>query len=183
LFRLGKTNAADYKVLSNGPVKSAFRLRYNGWQVNGSSYDLEEKISIQASKRWYLNEIKVINQQQQDTLITGIVNLKDNSSKYFYQDGWHCLYSHGKQSENDDFLGMAILIPDEHFVQPTEKSYPSTDISDTHLVFLKPHDGQYQYIFYAGWQGEDERFADRAYFEQQLKNEINNRRQKIKISK
>ncbi|MCA1761200.1 MAG: DUF4861 domain-containing protein, partial [Bacteroidales bacterium] len=52
LFRLGSTEVYEYHKLTEGPVRSVFELRYEGWDVDGEILKAVEKISIYPGKYW-----------------------------------------------------------------------------------------------------------------------------------
>ena len=168
LYRLTDTGKASFRIISNGPVRSVFELMYEDWKVNGSSYDLIETITIWAGKRWYESHIQLLGGSSGDTIVTGIVNLKKVPSFELESAGWHVLYSHGKQSENNDFLGMSLLVPDMCFAGFDEAPNDGQGVTNTYTAYLKPQNGAYKFIFYAGWQGENSRFQDKNFFVEQL---------------
>ncbi|MDN5213392.1 DUF4861 domain-containing protein [Fulvivirgaceae bacterium BMA12] len=171
LYRLTGTGKASFTIISNGPVRSVFELRYKDWKVNGSSYELVETITIWGGKRWYESHVQLLGGHPEDTVVTGIVNLKKVPSTMLESAGWQVLYSHGKQSENNDMLGMSLLIPNEHFAGFDKAPADGNGVTNTYTAYLKPQDGAYKFIFYAGWQGEDPGFLDKNFFEKKLMTE------------
>ena len=171
LYRLTNTKKASFRIVSNGPVRSVFELKYEDWQVNGVAYDLIETITIWGGKRWYESQVKLLGGSAEDTVVTGIVNLKQVPSFKLASNGWNVLYAHGKQSENNDFLGMSLLIPDSHFAGFGKAPADGKGVTNTYTAYLKPQNDTYKFIFYAGWEGENFRFRDKAYFVEQLTTE------------
>ena len=182
LYRLGETEQARFEVLANGPVRARLKLSYEGWEVGDQTYGLEETITIWGGKRWYESEIKLIGGSATDTLVTGIVNLHEMSKVEKVRDGWKFMYTHGRQSENKDNLGMALLIPEVNAAGFGEASKSGDGITNTFLAYLIPDQGTYRFLFYAGWEGENSSFADRQYFEEQLKTEIKQMNQSIETN-
>ena len=168
LYRLTDTGKASFRIITNGPVKSVFELSYKNWNVDETSYDLVETITVWGGKRWYESHVQLLGGSPEDTLVTGIVNLKKAPSFEVESSRWHVLYSHGKQSENHDFLGMSLLIPDEHYAGFGMAPIDGEGVTNTYTAYLKPKNGTYKFIFYAGWEGENSKFQDKNYFEEQL---------------
>ncbi len=181
LYRLGVTNNAVFEVLSNGPVKSTLRLTYEGWEVAGKSYDLIETISIWGSKRWYQSEIELVGGTETDTLVTGIVDLKNAYKKEYTKNDWYILFTHGEQSENKDHLGMALLVPNTNYHSFSQAPDQGDGVINTYVAYLKNIGGTYKFIMYAGWAGENKYFEKRDFFNEQLSSTIAQMNQEIKI--
>lgn len=171
VYRLGETDGATFEIIADGPVRAIFRLAYSGWKVGDHTYGLEETISIWGSKRWYESVIDLTGGNASDTLVTGIVNLKNVEASFPEVTEWNILATHGKQSENNDMLGMGLLIPTAFFAGMSEAPGEGAGVTNTYTAYLAPFEGKYRFLFYAGWEGENEQFADRQYFEDQLINE------------
>lgn len=172
IYRLGDTREARFEIIADGPVRAIFKLTYGGWEVAGEEYGLEETITIWGGKRWYESQVKLTGIQPGatpgDTLVTGIVDLKDVPKHEVDVPGWKILYSHGKQSENKDYLGMGILVPEAHLAGFGEAPVEGEGVLSTYTAYLVPQDGSYRFLFYAGWEGENPQFTDQEYFEKQL---------------
>lgn len=181
IYRLGETEQASFRIISNGPLKSRFKLTYSGWHVAGANYELEETITIRAGKRWYQSEIKLKGGTGRDTLVTGIVNLIKVPKTELSPNNFEIAYSHGKQSENNDYLGMGLIIPSNFFAGHGEAPTAGDGVTNTYTTNLIPVDGKYQFYFYAGWEGEDQGFSDRSYFENELKKEARQLIETLKV--
>ncbi|WP_421876674.1 DUF4861 domain-containing protein [Marinoscillum sp.] len=172
LFRLGETGTASYSVIAEGPVRSVFELRYSGWDISGASYDVTEQISIWAGKRSFQSTVK-LSSSGGDTLVTGIVNLKKLMKKESREGDYQILYTHGVQSENNDVLGMGLLVSEEHFIGfDNADSMNGGDVSDTYTALLQTDEtGQYKFHFVAGWELENAKFKNEEAFLAALKQE------------
>ncbi len=168
LIRLGDTEYAYFKKRAEGPVRSVFTLTYKGWDVLGTSYEIEEKVTIYANKRWFSSEVTL--SRPQDTVVTGIVNLKDAKVAFSNEPDGKLLYSYGEQSENSDFLGMALIIPSANFIMVDKAPVEGGGIVNTELVYLKPSEDTYSYYFYVGWEKESDKFSSESGFGEELKN-------------
>lgn len=166
LERLAETEHTEFRKLIEGPVRSVFELKYSGWKVDGTDYELTERITIWANKRWYQSEI-TFQGETTDTLATGIVNLKGAEVSDFDESGFNILMTHGAQTEIDDFLGMALLIPTDNFISFAKAPVTGDGITHTELAFLK-RDDQYSFYFFVGWEKESAEFSESAYLKTQL---------------
>lgn len=168
LIRLGDTKFASFEKVVQGPIRSVFKLTYKGWDVLGTDYTLEEQITIYANQRGYKSEVKIPGHAS-DTLITGIVNLKNANVNKFSAADFEILATHGKQSENKDYLGMAIAAPRASAIAFSKAPTEGEGITNTEIVQLKSSNETYEFYFYAGWELEDAIFADSSQFETRLK--------------
>ncbi len=166
LKRLAHTDHAEFRKIIEGPVRSVFELKYSGWSVDGTDYELTEKITTWANTRWYQSEI-TFSGETKDTLVTGIVNLKGAEVSDFNQSGFNILMTHGAQTEINDFLGMGLLIPTDNFISFTKAPSTGSGITHTELAFLKRAD-QYSFYFFVGWEKESAEFSDAGFLKTQL---------------
>lgn len=183
IYRLGQTATAKYRVITEGPVRSVFELVYTGWEVSEISHSLTERITIWAHKRSFESQVSLASHKA-DTLVTGIVNLKKVGKQEVQADGYEILYTHGIQSENKDFLGMGLLIPDENFISFGDThAMNSAGVTDTYIALLKPDQaGEYTFHFYAGWELENTDFNEVEMFKQALLNEVIELNAEISVS-
>lgn len=168
IIRLGATDSATFEKLQEGPVCSTFSLSYQGWDVAGTPYNLEERITIYANKRWYKSEV-IIPSHTSDTLLTGIVNLKGAQVKQVSVPDFEILFTHGKQSENGDNLGMALMIPSASSIGFNSAPVEGTGVTNTEIAKLSSVNDQYTFYFYAGWELENPIFKEQASFEAEVK--------------
>ncbi len=113
LFRLGSTEVYEYQKLTEGPVRSVFELRYEGWDVDGEMLEAVEKIAIYPGKYWFESDVTVTGCPEGSQIVTGIVTSHLEKEPFEFQaDGFQCIGTHDVQSLNDDELGMAVLVPD-----------------------------------------------------------------------
>lgn len=163
LIRLGNTKTAEFKILYQGPVRSSFQLIYTGWDVEGVPYQLTETITIWANTRWYQNTVQ-LTPSSNDTLVTGIVNLNNAIVGTESESGFRILYTHGMQSENNDHLGMALIVAEENFAGYSKAPDSGNGITNTEMIWLEADQQTYSYFFYAGWEGENSDFNSIDHF-------------------
>jgi hypothetical protein len=107
-----------------------------------------------------------------EKLVTGIVNLKSKQSYTMQSNGMHVIYTHDEQSENNDYLGMAIMVPQSY--RPLFGSTPKegNGITNTYTVALPIRNNEpVSFRFYACWQGTNDQFKSRDFFSQFLSQE------------
>ena len=146
--RIDKTDHVISKVTENGPVYSSILTNYDNWKVAGLTLDVQSQLSIHAGTRLTDHQVKVTGGTPQN-LSTGLN--KDKNAKVFSDKGdansWGYLASYGKQSLNNDNLGIAVLFRPQDFQEFT------TD-DNSHIVKLTPTKGRLQYYFLSAWELE-----------------------------
>ncbi|MBT1685794.1 DUF4861 domain-containing protein [Dawidia soli] len=145
--RIEKTDSVRCRISENGVVYSAIETHYAGWQVEGKKYDVQSELSIHAGTR--ISHLRLMFSQKPEHFCTGIV--KDKAAPLVTKNGddkhWGYLATFGKQSLNDDNLGLAV------FFKPREGTGFTAD-AYSHLVQLTPADKLVEYYFLAAWVGE-----------------------------
>ncbi len=168
LFRLGSTEIYEYQKLTEGPVRSVFELRYDGWDVDGEMMKAVEKISIYPGKYWFESDVTVTGCPEGSQIVTGIVTTFLKRDPFAYKTGdFQCIGTHDIQSENNDELGMAVIVPfaesgkisrttDINFFDLGYKTVPekgfSNIISETYYIGQKCTSGKPgKHYFFAVW--------------------------------
>ncbi|MFA5588225.1 MAG: DUF4861 domain-containing protein [Mariniphaga sp.] len=168
LFRLGSTEVYEYHKLTEGPVRSVFELRYDGWNVDGEMLKAVEKISIYPGKYWFESDVTVTGCPEGSQIVTGIVTTYLKRDPFAYKVGnFQCIGTHDIQSENNDELGMAVIVPlaesgkigrtsDINFFNLGYKTVPekgfSNIISETYYIGQKCTSGKPgKHYFFAVW--------------------------------
>lgn len=172
LIRLGGTDVAKtvYEQISNGPVRAIFRMKYN-WSINGKPVQITDETSVWGGQYFYQSKMMLKGMPAGAKLVEGIANLNENKSKTFEANNSAVLYSHGKQGENKDELGMAIMVSKNGFAGFGATPDAGSEILNTYTVAQKIQSSPLVYRFYAGWVQTDSRFADASFFESFLKQE------------
>lgn len=112
LFRLGSTEVYEYKKIVEGPLRSVFELRYDGWNVDGEMLSAVERISVYPGKYWFESDVTVNGCKEGDQIVTGIVTSKLKREPFEMTAGdFRCIGTHDIQSLNNDELGMAAMVP------------------------------------------------------------------------
>lgn len=163
--RVEKTDSVTSRIVSNGAIQSSVKTDYFGWHINNQSYHLTSMLTINAGSR--LTRCDLLLDKNPDNLCTGIV--KDNQAHLINSedDGseWQYLATYGKQSLNQDDLGMAVLY---------KKSEVERLTGDKHsnVVILKPNGTKLTYYFLAAWELEPEGITNETDFISYLANTV-----------
>lgn len=157
-----------YELVTKGPVRSIFRLRYKGWQIKEHKIDLCEEIGIWAGKYSYEKKIRTSALPKHYQLVTGIIN-NLNTLPFIekeYEGKQHAMLTYDKQTVNGSFyFGMGILVPIANLIETFHTPEDNADILKTWCVKMKPDtDGIYSYRAYAVWELRDKRFREREAF-------------------
>ena len=168
LFRLGSTEVYEYQKVTEGPVRSVFELRYEGWDVDGEMLEAVEKISIYPGKYWFESDVTVAGCPAGSQIVTGIVTSHLKREPFEFQAGdFQCIGTHDVQSLNNDELGMAAIVPlaeagkigrttDIDFFKLGYETVPEKSfshiISETYYIGQKCTSGQpAKHYFFAVW--------------------------------
>lgn len=174
LIRLGGINMGKviYEKVADGPVRAIFRLRYPEWKMLDGmpSVSVTEEISIWGGQYFYESKVTLSSAPTHSQLVTGMVNF--HSPQFFQVDttGSHILYTYAQQSENNDRLGMALMISQDMFDKDGKTPDSGTDIQNTYTLSAKPGDNKpVQFRFFAGWEKSNPSFSDAESFRNFLK--------------
>lgn len=142
--RVEKTDSILCSVES-GRKSSKVNVKYYGWEIANKKTDLNSKLEIQAGS--YLTRYTIDLSESLQNLATGIVILPETEVVVFddLKPGWSCLVSFGKQSLEDDMLGMCIFYKTSQLIEITKDK-------DSHVVVLKPENNKLTYYFGAAWE-------------------------------
>lgn len=165
--RVDIIDSSHFEIITEGPVRSVFRLDFIGWDVLGTKIDVHETVTIWAGKYGHEEEIRTSPLPENAALVTGIVannNTKEPVERQ-YEGKWVSMITHDKQTVKKDYeLGMALLIPKEQLVETFHAPEEGTGILKTWCAKLKPGEKGYCYQVYAGWELGVEDFSGREDF-------------------
>jgi len=173
--RVSETDSIDCRITANGPVQSSILTHYFGWKAGDVKCDLTSKLTIEAGSRLTRNDLEITGNPP--NLCTGLVNL-DSVSVFHSSEAtgqWRYLATWGKQSLNNDNLGMAVIF--------RNSDQPEINQDQHNLaVILKPTDGKVTYYFLAAWEKEPEGVTSELQFRQDLDNTIRQLDTPLKVS-
>ncbi|HRJ30964.1 MAG TPA: DUF4861 domain-containing protein [Cyclobacteriaceae bacterium] len=145
--RVEITDSVECSITENGVVYSSILTNYYGWKAGANKTNLSSQLSIHAGSR--LTETSLTISETLDNICSGLI--KDPKAKLFSSKGtageYGYLATYGKQSLNDDNLGIAVLFKASDFIEFTEDEF-------SHIVKMKPSSGKLTYYFAAAWEGE-----------------------------
>jgi hypothetical protein len=185
LVRLGENvGKTSYELVTQGAVRSIFRLKYENWKVaDNEVYNITDEVSITAGKYYYESKLTISDFSGEKELVTGIVNLYSDKANQVIKKNYCILSTHAKQSENKDRLGMGIIVGKSTFAGFGET--PETGVEkvlQTYFVKMKGKENKViTYRFYAGWEASDSRFAELTFFESFLEEEATKMTTPIKV--
>jgi hypothetical protein len=172
LVRVGSDGTNTYEYLTEGPVRSMFRLNYQV-KIPGREQPIkmEREISIRKGEYGYRSKLHFSDIDQEDKLLVGFVNkygadliTKDAG------DNSRILATHTKQSINEEYLGMGLILPRNHFISSGKFDKEHKNISETYYGSLEVSaDESLDVFFFAGWEKTNTSFSKQAYFLEKLK--------------
>ena len=167
--RVGSMQRGTYRFIAEGPVRAIFELGYEGVEVGDRRYNLRHRISIYAGDHFYRSQVWFDGLKGDEELVTGIVNIHQKES--FQEDlpGFKIVGSHGHQAYSGENLGMAVLLPEDEFVDSWKAPETGDGIVESHLVSMKlSNEKSTDFAFFVGWEYQDKGFADLNYFKKMV---------------
>jgi len=145
---ISKTDSNYCEIPENGPVRSAVKTSYFGWQVGEEKYDLVSNLSITAGSRMTKCEIQISNNPE--NIVTGLA--KYEGTDFIRNNGkgaWAYIALYGNQTlfSTEDKLGIAVFYKRDNLTEITEDQL-------SYIVKLKPKNGKVEYYFCAAWEQE-----------------------------
>lgn len=143
-IRVEKTDGLRSSV-ENSPEKSTVIVDYPGWEINNIKTDLHTTLEIEPGS--YLTKYTAKLSEDLPNLATGIV-IHPETEKAIFEDiksGWTCLATFGKQTLQNDLLGMCVFVKTDQLIEETSDGL-------SHVVVLKPENKELTYYFGAAWQ-------------------------------
>lgn len=172
LYRVTAPEGGSYELIAEGPVRSIFNLNFEKVELNGAAVEIQHQISIIAGEYGYRNSISVNNASDGLLLVSGIVNLQTDTAYNVDTDKTNILYTHARQSYNNEMLGMGIVVDKDRFRESFATPEEGEGITQTYAVSFAD-EKDVDYIFYAGWELSDSSFVHREAFEEYLVNRAN----------
>jgi hypothetical protein len=176
-----------YELITEGPVRSVFRMRFRGWEVRDHKVDVTETTTIWAGKYGYENVIETGALPAGDTLVTGIVHSFNDNALVEKKIGDRIvMMTHDRQSYDKEwYMGMALIVPQENGFETfdTPDTGAGADIIKTWCVKLKPGtDGKIRFNVYAAWELQDPRFTQADFFFRLMEEEAERQADPVKIT-
>ncbi len=183
LIRLGGKEVMHetYRQLADGPLRAVFQMDYH-WQINGKPLALTEQVSICGGQYFYESKVWVNNAPKNAKLVVGIASFYDNVFQSYQSNKTNVLFSYGRQSENKDNLGLAVLVPSRLFAFAASALHTGSDVLDSYLSAQTITDEEpCRFRFVAGWEKSDQRFATFHGFKNYLDGEAGKMAESIRV--
>jgi hypothetical protein len=143
---VAKTDEVISEISYNGPILSEVKTDYKGWLVNDVKYDLTSKLSIVAGSR--VTNVNLAVYDNAENITTGLV--KHENTEFMKSDSngdWQYIALYGKQTLNDDNLGIVLFYKKSQLIKQDEDAV-------NYFVELKPENRKVEYAFAAAWEKE-----------------------------
>ena len=132
-------------IPADGKIRSQVMTSYYGWNANGTKCNLQSLITIDAGSRASHMELKI--DKNIENIATGI--RKDKNAELIIPENsngeWTYIATFGKQSLNNDMMGLAIFYKEKATRKITEDNL-------NHVIILKPENGYVEYYFMTTWE-------------------------------
>ncbi len=170
LLRVGPDGKGSFVRVTEGPVRSVFKLIFEEIMINEQYYTITHTITIWAGQYGYHSHLSVKGAQQGDKLVAGFVNADSDSLIINKYERYVSMATYGKQAINGDKLGMALLVPKNYFLEDCKAPDGGEGIIKSYYAMMYIPTGQpVEYWFYAGWEQSDEIFSSRDGFTRYIK--------------
>ncbi len=169
LYRVTGTDGASFKTITEGPVRAIFELDFKNEKIGDKTVNVIHRITIEKGDWFYKSEVNIDGDSSGMELVTGIVDLKPNTGDQLTVPNGNMAYAtYGKQSENDDHLGMALIFSTTT-VNQSEAPKEGTGITQTHLWNLGA-EKKHTFYFMSGWEPSDAAFQTSEGFMEAVRN-------------
>ncbi|WP_041522364.1 DUF4861 family protein [Gilvimarinus agarilyticus] len=149
VVRVQDVEGWDAKILDNGDLYSSLSIDYKNWQVNDMPVNLNAILSMHGGSRMVHTRLSL--DKSLDNFAIGLVkhpgtefiqgDIDITGKAYTYVASW------GKQTLNNDLLGMALLFRKSDREQQTEDEH-------NYVSVMKAAGEDLDYYFLAAWEGE-----------------------------
>lgn len=175
-------DSLNYQIVTQGPVRSVFKIIYSGIQNGTSGFNLEEEITIWSGQDGYQNNISINGIEGNLTLAAAVPIFSQDSFIRRDEDAPYHSVATFNNKENEESSALGLLLPESkvlhHSMDTTNNglnfNYVSFIINSQEPVIL--------YV-YAGWQYQDDRFNDPEGFMTMLGKEANRMNNPIEIGR
>lgn len=173
--RVEKTDSVICYIPADGKIRSQVMTHYYGWDASGIKCNLKSLISIDAGSR--ASHIELQSDKENIALATGII--KSNAAEFFYrhnpQEEWSYIASFGKQSLNDDNMGLAVFVRTKQVKAITEDKL-------NHVILLQAENGYVDYYIMPTWELDWEPVVTKEDFLRCIDEVLNRLNNKISIN-
>ncbi|MEX0720977.1 MAG: DUF4861 domain-containing protein [Balneolaceae bacterium] len=170
-------DTTKYQLITEGPVRSIFRLTYSGWDLGNRKINLVNDVSIWAGTYSHTNKVKLTNSDASDTLVVGLVNIHNDNPPELIEGSeadYSAFYTHDQQTYDKGwFLGMGLIFPDENYLGHREAPDSGLGVTNSFLTLFELEEDEWlEYHVFAGWELSDEKFQDENNFRDFISTEL-----------
>ncbi|HEY7885296.1 MAG TPA: glycoside hydrolase family 88 protein [Cellvibrionaceae bacterium] len=171
---VSKVDEHSVEIIENGPLYSAMTIDYQGWEINNQKLDLTAHLSMHAGSRLVHTQLSL--SENLPNIAIGMVKhpgtelIQGNTDASGYN--WTYTASWGKQSlsDEDSYLGMAIIYRISHRMEQTEDDNSYVSVMKT--AGSSADQGEVEYYFLAAWDGEPDGITNKEDFITYLDQEV-----------
>ena len=149
IIRVSETQNRAVTIVEDGPLYSALRIDYTGWQADGQQTDLAATLSMLAGSR--LVNVKLAASPDFPNIAIGLVKHPDaeliEGDLEISGHAWTYVATWGKQALSGDELGLFLLFKKDARDEQTEDEHNFVSV-------MRPGDGKLEYYFGAAWVQE-----------------------------
>ena len=186
LHSVGPNADGSYELVANGPLRSIFRLKFENWIVEDQNLSVVHEISIHGGAWYYDSKVTVSGTEMNFAVVTGIttIDLKEIKAHFSdHENGVVSLSTHDKQTIEGEYLGMAVMLAKDNYIDHAYLSADAKDINHTYTVSMKTSaNNPVLYRFYSAWELSDKGFSNSQFFEDMLKRDALIMSQPVKVS-
>lgn len=162
-------------IQADGKIRSQVNTTYFGWDVDVNKFNLKSLVTIDAGSR--ASRMELLADRTIDNLTTGIIKNKGTEliKPVDVSGEWTYIATFGKQSLNDDNMGLAIFYKKKQLKLLTEDDLNC-------LVVLLPEKGYAEYYFMVTWEMEWETIKDKATFINAVTEQLNRLNHSVSVT-
>ncbi|MDO3386225.1 glycoside hydrolase family 88 protein [Gilvimarinus sp. SDUM040013] len=167
VVRVQDVEGWDARILDNGNLYSAFSIDYKNWKVADKNVNLNAVLSMHGGSRMVHTRLTLDNSL--DNFAIGLV--KHEGTEFIQGDvditgkAYTYVASWGKQTLNDDHLGMALLFRKSDRIEQTSDDH-------NYVSVMKAAGEDLDYYFLAAWEAEANGITSKEAFVEYLKGEV-----------
>jgi pectinesterase len=135
---------SSHRILANGPIRTMFRVSYDGGTVEGVAFHAEQTVSLDAGRHLNRIEIAYSGPAAGDTLTVaaGLVKRKNVVCTVRSDRGWLALWGPVNDDSTNGSLGTGIVI--------SADAHPLAAEDTVQHLLLAPSRGSQGLTYYAG---------------------------------
>lgn len=183
LHRVAPGSQGSYELVTNGPLRSILRFRFDNWQIENTTGSVIHEITIYGGAWYYVGKVW-IEGFENASMVTGIttIDLKEKQASFDdYENGVVSLSTHGQQAIEGEYLGMAIMMDSKDLLNYEYLDEKAPDINNTFIVRFKPEVTPVVYRYYSAWQLSDSGYSSSEKFGKLLRTDALKRGNPVRV--